>query len=592
MILEDQDIINLLSVNPIMDLLDSARKKSAILNLHITGDGMKNAVETMPYFEDEQRKNLRQKYARSNRDIFSRLHRPIDKVFTAKGGSITYNIPEAKQSQFSACLADIRNGMSLRKWIEQVALPAFHIDPMGIIFMEIDQNGKIYPTYKSTTDVYTYKINGRRLEYVIFQLSIDDVKKLADMGVAFPEVKATIKTFLDSKSNGETKTQFYRVVDDVSDKIIAYDGKTFTVIDDMTLLNPWMYVPAMIISDIIKYNSDEFLSPDDVVVELANSYLTDCSVFEIWKKLHGFPKHWRFASDCSSCAGTGKVQGRQCPDCDGTGKRKKTTVRDELVIPLPDGGDVKYPSEWMGYSTPPIEGWTLMTEEQQRLEALMHCTLWGVNKQQVGKQQDNGDKTATEIQSLDKSMHDRLKDFSDWAESIETFITDAVGEILYLTAYQGCAINYGDRYVLELPDVIWDKYKTARAAGSPQATLDGLLRDYYESRYEGSPIDLRKALKLMRVEPWTHLTIQQVQNLTITDQDKAAKIYFSEWVSTKGDMDIIMTDEVALRADLIAYASAKVVVIQAQEAAEAAKMQPADNLQAPVQRSTNERVTT
>jgi hypothetical protein len=589
MILEDQQLLQILTTNPARAILDVARKKASVLSMHITGENLKDSILQMDFFEDEQKRNMRQKYARSNKDVFSRVHRPIDKVFTAKGGSTIYKLPETLTKEFATYLSNIRNGTSLRKWIQMVALPAYEIDPMGLVFMEIDTDGiSTYPTYKSTQDIYDYKTNGRKLEYVVFNLSIADAKALIGNATNLGNEQSIL---LDRLNQKKQKSKYYRVIDDVSDRIIEWEGKDTTPVEipQLTLPNRFLSVPAIIISDIVSFNSQLFLSPDEAIVELANDFLTDCSVFNIWKKLHGFPKSWRIRSICSTCMGNRHKDGRDCPDCKGTGYRVKQTVRDEIIVPLPEDGQ-QMPKDFGGYITPNIEGWKLMTEEMDRLFDLMYQVLWGTPPKK--NTDNNGQKTATEILYNQTDLIERLHDFTDWAQSIERFVVDSTGELMYGTTYKGSSINYGDRYVLESPDVLWEKYNKARAAGAPQATLDGLLRDYYESRYEGSPMDLQKADMLMRVEPWTHMTIQQVEGFTTTEVDKAAKIYFSEWISTKTDMDIVMSTPEELKTDLLAYAQAKATIIEAEEQKALAMQVQADGLNTSVARSVTERVTT
>ena len=79
----------------------------------------------------------------------------------------------------------------------------------------------------------------------------------------------------------------------------------------------------------------------------------------------------------------------------------------------------------------------------------------------------------------------------------------------------------------------------------------------------------------MKVEPWTHLTIDQVQAASALQVDKIAKTYFSEWVSTKNDMEILSTDEQALRDDLMAYAEQKNELFKDQQADMLAQQQAA-----------------
>lgn len=555
------ELKDLFLANPLRLLLVEARKQSKRLALHITGLGMKTAIETMDEFETEQKKNLRQKYSRSNVDIFTRLHRPIDKVFSASGGSMNINLPESKQKEFNVYLGSVRKGMSLRKWVQQIALKAYEVDPNSVIFMEVDADGVPYPTYKSTDDIFYYKTKGREVELLILNLSLAQAEAY---GLDVPkESQILFKQKIDRVRETKGQTKFYRVVDAVSDKIVEWDGKVMTEVPELNLPNPFTRCPAILTSDIYQFNSDLLLSPDSEVVELANSLLTQNSVFEIWKNLHMFPKHWRMRSVCPSCMGNGVIAGNTCTDCGGTKFQKRSSVRDEIIVPFPDTADGKItlPAAFDGYTTPSVEAWTLSTNDLDRLYNQMFETMWGYS--QAGKaptvKTNPNDKTKTATQVMDESNGkvQRLYCYSEWAESIEKFVIDLAAEFLYGSAYKGCSVNYGDRYIMEGPDEIWIKYSEARQDGSAQAVLDDLLRDYYESKNYGNPLGLQRALKQMRVEPWVHLTMEQVEKLTAVDLDKTCKMYFSEWASTLKDMDWIQNDDKTLRDQLVAYCTPK-----------------------------------
>jgi len=544
--------------NPLAQQLTEARNQSARLSLHITGLGMKSAIETMDEFETEQKKNLRQKYSRSNRDIFTRLHRPIDKVFSASGGSLSVNLPESKQKAFNVFLGKIRKSMSLRKWVQQVALPAYQIDPNGLIFIEVDKNGVPYPTYKSTKDIFYYEANGRELNLVIFNLTQKEAK-------TFGLQSGNSSAILERMKSMPATTKYFRIVDAVSDKIVEWDGKAVTEIPELNLPNPFMVCPGIIVSDIYQFNSDLLLSPDSDVVELANSILTQNSVFEIWKNLHMFPKHWRMQSVCPTCQGNGVLNGNTCPDCIGTKFQKRSSVRDEIIVPMPDttDGKISFPAAFDGYTTPSTEAWLLSTNDLDRLYTQMFETLWGyspVSKAQVKVEE----KSATQVLDESNGKIQRLYGFSDWAESIETFVIDLCAGLIYGSAYKGVSVKYGDRYIMESPDEIFIKYSDARKNGAPQSVLDDLLRDYYESKFYGNPLALQKALTQMKVEPWVHVTMAQIEIVTATNLDKACKMYFSEWCSIVPDMDWYQKEPTVLRLELEEFAATKVLVIDSE----------------------------
>ena len=550
------ELIDIFKNNPCGSTLSNAVNMSARLNMHNTGKNLKDAIQQMDEFETESKKNVRQKYARSNRDIMNRLHAPIDKVFYAKGGSQFINLPEKQEQEFTAFLNEIRPSLSLFQMIKTLVLNAYIIDPNGLIFIEIDQDGNPYPTYKSSNDIFYYDLQGRKCNMVIFKLS---QQQATQYGLE-QQIPQQILDRMGSKSN---KSKYYRVVDAVSDKIVEWDGRNLNEIIDLTILNPFLECPAFIVSDLYEFDSNLFVSPDYPIIELANSYLVQNSVFEIWKNLHMFPKHWTIQTVCPTCNKSGLVHGIQCGDCHGTGYKQRTSVRDEIVIPAPESvdGKITLPTAFDGYTTPPIDAWNLATDDLDRLYTAMYYTLWGTLPELKPQISKGGDKTATQVLEEKEGMISALKNYTSWYESTTMFIVDFCGKLLYPTTYKGCSFKAGDRYSVESPNSIWDKYSSARTTGASQAVLDGLLRDYFEAKYQNNPIQLEIALKQLSVEPWVHATIQQVLLMqSVSDLDKTCKTYFSEWKSTLTDMDWVINTDEKLRELMIAYCTPKVVV--------------------------------
>src|ERR1051325_8194379 len=116
--------IQIIKTNPNRVLLDAARSQAKKLRMHITGDGLKEAIEAMPYFESKAVTALRKTYCRSNKDLFARIFYNRDKVFTARGGSKTFDMPKSEEANFRAYLSEIMYGLPLDKWIKTTALQA------------------------------------------------------------------------------------------------------------------------------------------------------------------------------------------------------------------------------------------------------------------------------------------------------------------------------------------------------------------------------------------------------------------------------------------------------------------------------------
>jgi hypothetical protein len=518
MILQPGDILSILKNKPNASVVQTSRAQSLRLTAHVTGIGNDTLLEKLTGLENEEQLNLRKKYSRSNKDIFARIHRPEDKIFSAKGSSSYYNLPESLKKDFIAKLQNIYNGFSLKKWIENFAIQYFHIDPMGLIFMEVSSNGEqTYPTYKSTNRIFDYSLSGRHVEYVIFTTDEKDI---------------------------------FRVVDDLTDKTIKYDGNTVTEID--VFPNYFGKVPGLIISDIIQKNTEFYTSPDWEIIEIADEYLREGSVKSIYKLKFGYPRQWQYAGICSECNGTGHYKGEDCETCNGSGKSVTKDVSDIMVLPIPMEGQPTIAPNVSGYVSPDIQGWDKMTDEQTLLENVMNQTYWGTHQKE-----DTANETATGRFIDVQPVNDRLSKFSDWAQKVEQFITDLVGEFNYGVAYKGASITYGKRYLIETPDVIWNKYEDARIKGSPVSVLDDLLSEYYQSKYATDSMELLKMEKLMKVEPFLHLTIEQAKGVVTDTTDFNKKLYYSEWLNQLMPNDVMIKSVSELMTSLTEYTISK-----------------------------------
>ncbi|MDH6304620.1 hypothetical protein M2459_001355 [Parabacteroides sp. PF5-5] len=545
MILSTNDILNIIKENPGKNVVGLAQKMRKNLFVHIYGVGMDEYIQKINSFENNDQYIARKKYARSNKDIMERVSRPIDKIFSATGGSTFYDLPDRQNQIFRDKLRNTENGLTLRKWVEQYWKPAYLADPMGLVFMEVDGNGDAYPTYKGSNEVFSYKLNGRNLDYVIFNVGKEQVP--CDSQPKLPK----------SVSSGKKR---YRVVDDLNDLIVEYENEHIKIIKEESYPNYFGIVPAIINSDLPILGTDYFCSPFEKVVELADEYLRECSVKSVYKLLHGFPKYWEYQSQCPKCLGTGYVEGSECSTCKGTGYKLKWDVSDVKHLPVPESGDTKIAPDVAGYVAPDIDAWDKMSEELKDLETLMFKTIWGTKELE-----DTENETATGKFIDTQPINDRLTKFSEAAETIEKFITDQMGAFYFGNSYKGSSVNYGRRFQIETPDAIWNKYESARKSGAPDTMLDDLLMEYIQSKYENNSIELQKQIKSLELEPFPHITASQVKALNVSGMDYTKKVYFTEFVKTLSDNEIIFTQTKVLQQKFDEYVKDKLIVNQNEE---------------------------
>jgi hypothetical protein len=556
MIYTDDQIAGIIKTNPQKKLVKCAQDQAAKLKTLIHGENLSSALSRDTYFENNDIFTSRNKDAMSNKDLFARLFQREQMVFTAQGGASYFTgINDAQVKQLNELFADIRYSMTLRKWVEHFALPAFRCDPMGVIFIESDQNA--YPTYKCSSTVYDYLPNGRKLEYISFQLTKADCDLF----------KVEDEKLKDQQP--DFKTNYYRFVDDLKDVIVNYENSVVTEIDSLN--HGWTQTPAFIISDIISFDdTQKFLSPVHEVLELATSFLNDRSIRDLQKKYHGFLKAIEPLLQCGICEGTGYLSGSACPECTplggdkGTGYKLRTKVADVARFPIKTGSGENFDfNKYFGYVKLPIEVWDKQDTSLQDIENLITDVYWGTEKRQSTTGPKKGDKsieeTATKTLANLQPIYARLNQTADWAEKTENIIADFVGKKEF-SSFKKSQISYGRYYILETPEELMEEYLTLKEKGASQSSLFAALKRYLHSAYEADPSMLAVELKMINVEPFIHNTTSEVLANNPAKIDYYCKLYFSEWRQLQDFNYLLVTKEEVLRQSLIEYATAKMAL--------------------------------
>jgi hypothetical protein len=77
--------------------------------------------------------------------------------------------------------------------------------------------------------------------------------------------------------------------------------------------------------------------------------------------------------------------------------------------------------------------------------------------------------------------------------------------------------------------------------------------------YQSNPVLLAKYVKLLKVEPFPHISVLQARAVITDFNDYNAKLYFGEWYSTQADAYILAPANTPekLRTELRAFVQAK-----------------------------------
>ena len=542
MIFETKEQIKEAIDNPeCAELLQFARERSASLVKYLTGDGLVESMTHLAQFCDEKSFHAMKKLARTTRAEAEKLKKPAKKVYTAKGGVRIINANEAQDAKISAVLDNITKGMSMKQWVQSIAEPARDTDPMSLTYTELDEKGNPYPTYKSTTDIHSYLLNGRKPEYVIFNVSESDAKRLNRAGKISDE--AVTK-----------KYTIYRVVDDAKSRIVSVKNKKIIIENEIP--NFFGYVPGLISSDIPYFSSGYYQSPYEAILELLMVYFDDNASKSLFKKFQMHPKEWAMLSDCNECNGEGVRDGAKCSHCNGSGKTVGAGVAQILGVAANADGSASIPTPPGGYYSPGTESLEFATAELERLFNSAYEIMWETNR--AGKSQGTEAEVLTATGELirERGKETTLREFSKWAEDTDAFhSTNVKRAVLNNAKAEEVTVSYGRRYMMGKPEELLLIYADAKNKQMPIPVLNDLYMEVIESKYETNPIELDAQKKIFAVEPFPHHTIDEVKGWGVSDDIVKKKIYFPMWLNTITDLQAFLATEEQLSKSLEEYVS-------------------------------------
>lgn len=513
MILTIEEAQKIYQDHPNEGRIGKMRREARHIYMHLTGEGLSEYLDIIEQYENKAQRALRTRLAKSSKARMSRVLRPADKVFSAPGGSIYYDMPDSSVKRFR----EIEDEQDLKKWMRDTWMPFAFADPNGISFCEVSDNDEVLQSIYSIEQIYEYQQdNNGAYEFIMFE------------------------PYFVKENDKEYK--YLRIVDDNIDALYRVnEDENLVFLPDESYPNYFGFVPAVQSSSKHKIKDTcHKISLIDDIIELADEALVDSSIKVIYKKLHGFPRYWEYAQPCLKCNGTGVVEGKPCGACGGSGFKEKADVSDALKLTMPSTIKIddeiqevpKIAPDIAGYVAPDLETWKQMNEEDHLLEQKMFKTLWGTQNAEGGNNE-----TATGRFIDVQPVNDRLNDIREEVERVESFILYCKVRFHFGDKVKGLSDNYGRRYLVESPDALLDKYNKARQAGAPDSLLNAILEQVYYTEFQGNDQLLQRMLKLMKVEPFIH---KDLAGLTVGGAEYKKKVHFNEWLSTVPEIEITL----------------------------------------------------
>ena len=217
----------------------------------------------------------------------------------------------------------------------------------------------------------------------------------------------------------------------------------------------------------------------------------------------------------------------RCPKC---GKRV-IGAGSFVEIPIPNAEenqpDLRNPVQILKVDRDSLD---YNVNEQKRLREEIITAVVGQDEIVTNRDAFNEQQVRANFESVTTVLNRVKKGF----EAAQTWVDETICRLRYGNYFVSAKINYGTEFYLYSPDELRDRYKAAKEAGAPESELDMMQNQILETEYRNDPTQLRRMLILAELEPYRHLTRQEVVEMyekgLISQRDLRIKLNFSTFV--------------------------------------------------------------
>lgn len=217
----------------------------------------------------------------------------------------------------------------------------------------------------------------------------------------------------------------------------------------------------------------------------------------------------------------------RCPKC---GDKRIVGVGSFVEIPIPDGDkqpDLRNPVQML---TVDRESLDYNVNEEERLRNNIITSVVGTNEEITTRDALNEQQIKANFESQSTILKRVKKGFED----AQQFVDETVCRLRYGDMFVSAKINYGTEFYLVDSTQLRERYKVAKESGASEAELDSLQNQIIQTEYRHDQTQLNRMLILAELEPYRHLTIDEVMKLQekqlISDDELRVKLNFANYI--------------------------------------------------------------
>ena len=218
----------------------------------------------------------------------------------------------------------------------------------------------------------------------------------------------------------------------------------------------------------------------------------------------------------------------RCPKC---GNKRIIGAGSFVEIPVPNEAenqpDLRNPVQILNVDRNALD---YNVEEQKRLREEIITAVVGQDEIVTDRDAFNEQQVRANFESVTTVLNRVKKGF----EQAQQWVDETICRLRYGKYFISAKINYGTEFYLYSPDELRKRYAAAKDAGASESELDMMQNQILQTEYRNDPTQLRRMLVLAELEPFRHLSRQEVADLfdkkLVSETDLRIKLNFPNFV--------------------------------------------------------------
>lgn len=199
----------------------------------------------------------------------------------------------------------------------------------------------------------------------------------------------------------------------------------------------------------------------------------------------------------------------------------------EVPVPVENQPDLRNPVTMLTVDRNSLD---YNVDEEDRLRNDIITAIVGTNEEITTRDALNEQQIKANFESQSTILNRVKTGF----ENAQQWVDATICKLRYGNAFTSAGINYGTEFYLSTVTELRERYKTAKQSGASEGELDALYGKIIETEYRNNPEMRRRLFTLADLEPYQHLTSDEVIELQAKNiasmEDVVIKINFADYI--------------------------------------------------------------